>query len=251
MKFSVDGDNLKATVNGVTEIIATIDNTGSTQTTSSLTLPNAITYSKTSTIAKQLLNTKEMYTLIGAKGYVCGATDREVAITFKGADHYKADFIRPVNIAAKAADNFIDGVDFGEKGSYIKLEDLIAPYDWRDRYFSKYANYWQYYGSFTIDADVDNAKCDLNAEGSTAKEITLATGATVKAIAVPSTIELKQVTSVTGASSSYGFVTYKNNGTEVKEAYNIYVKVKVSYGWGEIYTDYITVPVAATITGNK
>jgi hypothetical protein len=51
--------------------------------------------------------------------------------------------------------------------------------------------------------------------------------------------------------SKYGFFTYKNNGTRVNDAFNIYVKVKVSYGWGEIYTDYITVPVAPTIVGNK
>jgi hypothetical protein len=253
VKFSVSGDVLSATVDGVTEEIATIDNSGSVKTTSDLALPNAITYNKESEIAKKLLNTNQMYTYIGAKGYVCGSTDREVAITFKGANHYKADFIRPVNIAAKAADNFIDGVDFGEKGSYIRLEDLVAPYDWRDRQFSKYANYWQFYGAFSIEADTESAMCDLNAEGVTAKTITLATGSTVKAIAVPVTVELKSTTdtSMGTSTSEYGFITYKNNGTRVNDAFNIYVKVKVSYGWGEIYTDYITVPVAPTIVGNK
>jgi hypothetical protein len=246
---SKDSTTLSATVDGKTEEIATIANDGSVESTSGVSLPNAITYSKTSAIAKQLLNTDQMYTYIGAKGYVCGDTDHEVSITFKGADHFQVDFIRPVNIATKSASNFIDGVDYQETGSYIKLEDLIAPYDWRNRQFSQYTNYWQYYGDFTITVDTKTAMCDLNAEGATAKEITLATGAKVKAIAVPSTVELKQIDDKTfgKGSSKYGFITYKNNGTTVNAAYNIYVKVTVAYGWGEIVTDYITVPVSTTI----
>jgi hypothetical protein len=77
----------------------------------------------------------------------------------------------------------------------------------------------------------------------------LASGSKVKAIAVPSTVELKQIDDTTfgKGSSKYGFITYKNNGTTVNAAYNIYVKVTVKYGWGEIVTDYITVPVSTTI----
>ena len=47
--------------------------------------------------------------------------------------------------------------------------------------------------------------------------------------------------------SKYGFLTYKNNGTKVSE-FEIYVKVKVTYGWGVIETKPITVKVASTIT---
>ena len=119
------------------------------------------------------------------------------------------------------------------------MEDLIAPYDWRDRYFSDYANYWGFYGPFTITADVDNAECDLNGVRQ----------------AVPVTVELKANTNTTMGSgddaktSQYGFITYKNNGTKVS-AFNIYVKVTVEYGWGTIKTDFITVPGSSTITNN-
>ncbi len=237
VKFTVsaDGLTLSATVNKVTEEIAVINNDNT-----NAEIPNIITYNKDSEIAKQLLNTSAMYTFIGAKGIVCNAKgDKEVKITFDGKDHFQANFIRPVNIAEKAADNFIDGVDFGEKGSFIRLEDLIAPYDWRDRYFSEYKNYWGYYGEFTITADIDKAECDLNG----------------KRAAIPVTVELKQEPAGTmgtgkdAKTSEYGFITYKNNGTKVSE-FNIYLKVKVEYGWGIIYTDYIEVPVASTITNN-
>ena len=237
VKFTVsaDGLTLSATVNKVTEEIAVINNDNT-----NAEIPNIITYNKDSEIAKQLLNTSAMYTFIGAKGIVCSAKgDKEVKITFNGKDHFQANFIRPVNIAEKAADNFIDGVDFGEKGSFIRLEDLISPYDWRDRYFSEYKNYWGYYGDFKITADIDNAECDLNG----------------KRAAIPVTVELKQEPAGTmgtgkdAKTSEYGFITYKNNGTKVSE-FNIYLKVKVEYGWGIIYTDYIEVPVASTITNN-
>ena len=227
-----DGTTLYATVGGVKEEIAVINNAGSTA-------PNTVTYNKNSAIAKQLLNTGAMYTYIGATGRVCDDETKVVTITFDNEDHFQANFIRPVNIAEQAADNFIDAVDFGEKGSFIRLEDLIAPYDWRDRYFSDYANYWGFYGPFTITADVDNAECDLNGVRQ----------------AVPVTVELKANTNTTMGSgddaktSQYGFITYKNNGTKVS-AFNIYVKVTVEYGWGTIKTDFITVRVSSTITSN-
>ncbi|RGN30807.1 PL29 family lyase N-terminal domain-containing protein [Bacteroides oleiciplenus] len=231
---SADGLILYAKVGtAAAETVATIDNSGANN-------PNTVTYNKNSKIAKELLNTGKMYTYIGATGRVCDDDTKTVTITFDGKDHFQANFIRPVNIAEKAADNFIDAVDFGEKGSFIRLEDLIAPYDWRDREFSDYTNYWDFYGPFTITADVDNAECDLNGVRQ----------------GVPVTVELKadytNLTMGTGAdkkTSKYGFITYKNNGTKVS-AFNIYVKVTVDYGWGTIKTGFITVPVASTITNN-
>ena len=238
VKFSVslDGLTLYAKVGNTTEAIATINNAG-TQ------VPNTITYSKASAIAKQLLNTGAMTTFIGAKGRVCDDNNKIVTITFAGKDHFKANFVRPVNIAEKAADNFIDAVDMGEKGSFIRLEDLIAPSDWRkdpntheNRLFSNYANYWNFYGPFSIEADVASAQCDLNGVRQSIPST----------VALDTNILASMGSGVDKKESKYGFITYKNNGTGVT-AFNIYVKVKVTYGWGIIMTDYITVPVNSTI----
>ena len=89
-----DSTKLYATVGGVRELIATITNNNPGPGVGTL---NTVTYNKESDIAKQLLNTGEMYTYIGAKGNVCDDEDKEVTITFDGKDHFKANFIRPVN----------------------------------------------------------------------------------------------------------------------------------------------------------
>ena len=91
---------------------------------------NSIELNKDSKLAKYLLNTNKLYTFIGAKANVCDES-KVVSITFDGKDHFQANFIRPINITTNANDNFIDGVDFGEKGSFITIEDLISPSDWR------------------------------------------------------------------------------------------------------------------------
>ena len=154
-----------------------------------------------------------------------------MSITFNGEDHYVAKYIRPIEAETLASEGFIDGVDFGEKGSYISMDKLVVLHDWRTRAFAQYPNYWGYYGPFSFEADLANATCDLEVNGSTAEK------------PVPSTIELKQV-----AGTPHDLITYKNNGTVVNKDFNIFVRVKVNYGWGSFWTDKITVPVSKTIT---
>lgn len=231
VKFSVEnGTTLKATVDGQTETVATISNNGTA-------VPyNYVELNKNSNIAKELLNTNAFDVNYGVKGVVCGDAKKEVAVTFNGKSYFTARFVRPVNITAVASDNFIDAVDFGSKGSYIALEDLIAPSDWRNYKFTEHTNYWKYYGPFTIKADLEHAKCNLNG---------------VKQD-VPATIVLKQDPAGTKGTkkSDYGFITYKNNGT-VTDGFELYIPVTVNYGWGTIQTEPITVKVAKTVNQAK
>ena len=247
--FTVSADGLElhasAKVGDViytNELIATINNAEATGVYD-VKRKNSIVLNKESELAKYLLNTNKLYTFIGAKANVCGEPTKEVSITFDGKDHFQANFIRPINITTNANDNFIDGVDFGEKGSFITIEDLISPSDWRidaktgkNRLFKDHKTYWDFYGPFTVEALIDEAKCDLNGELQ----------------AVPATIVLAQsdATSMGGANSKYGFITYRNNGAGVQNAFNLYIPVKVKYGWGEIVTDPIKVNVATTIQAN-
>ena len=247
--FTVSADGLElhasAKVGGETytnELIATINNAETTGVYD-VKRKNSIELNKKSDLAKYLLNTDKLYTFIGAKANVCGEPTKEVSITFDGKDHFQANFIRPINITTNANDNFIDGVDFGEKGSFITIEDLISPSDWRidaktgkNRLFKDHKTYWDFYGPFTVEALIKEAKCDLNGE---LQE-------------VPATIVLAQSddTSMGGANSKYGFITYRNNGAGVQNAFNLYIPVKVKYGWGEIVTDPIKVNVATTIQAN-
>jgi hypothetical protein len=212
-----------------TDTIATIDNSGSA-------VPyNVLKLNKNSYVAKRLLNTDEFYTYIGATAYYCGNESYPVEVTFNGEDHFRGDFIRPVYLRTNPDEGFIDGVDYGEAGSYIDLTDLVNPYDWRNRNFNDEpynGYYWGYYGPFTFTVDIENITCDLN-------------GADPH-VAVPATIVLEQTdASWNGLTSQYGFLTYKNNGNNVS-SFNLYVPVTVDYGWGQITTTEIKVSVKGT-----
>lgn len=231
VKFNVEdnGTSLYATVGGKTEKVATINNTA-TQSS------NNVELNKTSDIAKKLLNTNAFKVYISINAYACGDTNKKVSVTFKGEDYYTAQFVRPINISAVANDDFEDGLDLGEKGTFMKLEDLINPTDWRGREFVKTntydgTTYWQYYGPFTITANVAEAKWNMN-------------GAWEK---VPTTVELKQVngTILYGQTSKYGFLTYRNNQYVLTKDVELLIPVSVNYGWGVTTTD-VTVKIIAT-----
>ena len=201
---------------------------------------------KKGNVAKRLLNTGAMYALICADQYPCAVTTNRVSVSFKGADHFRANIIRPVYAKEVANGNFIDGKDkipsdktLAEVGTYMSIENLVDLYDWRGRQFSADAYksyYYGYYGILTIVPDVENATCDLNGENT----------------AVPTTVVLDWVenetvgTDVTygkdtdkvknAQTSKYGFVTYYNNGAKLDKDFNLTIPVTITYAWGEIKT---------------
>jgi hypothetical protein len=237
--LSVSSDGLKLMVG--TEVIASIDNdawnSGASYTNAAPTLGrHIIKYNKASETAKQLLNTNAFTVNIMARGYICDEIAKEVTITFQGKDYYTAQYVRPITIGDKAADNFIDAVDLGEKGSYINIKDLISPVDWRDRELRlyKYNNYWSYYGPFTVTFDRADAECDFQTKG------------TYKPIPATLDLQLDATPNKYGSDAPYGYVTYHNNGTKLQDDRTIRMKVTVEYGWGKIKTPWIYVTVAET-----
>ena len=224
VKFEVK-DGVKLYANN--ELIAEINNEAES------TPWNVFTYSKTSEVAKTLLNTGEMVVYIGAKGYICGTAEsegsREIQITFNGKDHFNALVKQPVTIATKSAGYFVDGVDFGAAGSKVDVASIIDPSDWRGYKFSAHANYWDYYGPFEVSFDLAKAKCNLNGEWQ----------------AVPATIVLEQ--EAADGTHKYGQLTYKNNSTVVTSDFVITVPATVKYGWGVITTEPIEIAVKKTV----
>ena len=245
--FSVKADGLELWANTpgkVQEKIATITNDEAAD------IPNSIELNKASDLAKKLLNTTELFVYIGAKGIICNDDTKEVAITFDGKDHFRADYVRPVNIEEVAADYYVDAVDYGEEHSYLSVEDLVNLYDWRTpkRYFSEYENYWGFYGPVTIEIEtedvggvkrVKDAYCDLNGEYQPLPVTVV--------LEFKTAAEIQALTGNTKLTSPHGYITYKNNGTGV-DNFNIFLKVKVKYGWGEIEQE-SKVPVKKTIEG--
>ena len=248
----------KVTVNN-SEIIATISNNEAVTTPWADGGRNKVELNPGSDLAKAMLNSKELTVNLTVKGYVCENADKAVKITFDGKDYYTASYIRPLNEPAESNGNFIDGVDFGEAGSYLNVMDIVQLKDWRGRVFGMpsytdadneevpagdYWNYWLndeagaqvggYYGLESIEL-VSGNKCDLNG---TKQDI-------------PATIQVNQTATnpAVGAAEPagpFGYITYKNNGTTVTGNYNLYLKFKVTYKWGEFITEEIKVPVAKT-----
>ena len=275
VKGSYDGTEPAKTadvdfIHAKTEVIATITNNIAIATPWANGGRNKIELNRgddfVNNLAKTMLNTQELTVDIMAVGQVCNDANKKVSITFQGEEYYTAKYIRPVNEPASTASNFIDGVDFGQPGSYLNVMNIVQLKDWRERLFSlsntapadpnNYFSYWVgtaaafdlsvtpvttdeaggYYGIQTIEL-ADGSECDLNGIRQ----------------AVPATIVLAQqddATNLTSAGNVYpfGYVTYKNNGTTVTADYNLFLKFKVTYIWGEFTTDFITVPVKKTIT---
>ena len=230
----------------VTDTVATITNAPTEKGETKVW--NMFKWVKGKTVADTLLNTNDMYTYIGATAYLCTANEdvetKEVAVTFDGKDHFRANVLQPVFVNTKSADKFVDAVDFGEKGSYIKIEDLLDPFDWRAREFSKYPTYWKYYGPFEVVIDAENAMCDLNGVRQPVPATIVLTQTPVGETKVKDPVSGVEVTL---PKNDAGYLTYKNNGTNVTADFNIFVKAKVAYGFGYIDSDWITIPVDKTI----
>ena len=167
VKYAVKGTEdteLWASVDGNTSVkIAQITNGGADVPYNYVELQNVDN-------AKVLLNDQTadapFFAYYVAKGQIC-TSGLEVNITFNGGDHFQANWITPVKITENAAKYLVDAVDFEEYRSFIKLEELVNPSDWRDRAFGKTAtdahyNYWQYYDVQDILVDLTDVRTDLN-----------------------------------------------------------------------------------------
>ena len=225
------------------EVIATISN-GPRINEAGNTIWNTFEFNKEGNVSTELLNTGEMHVFIGCditmtSGAVCH-------ITFDGEDSFRANILRPISIGSNSLSSFIDAVNFGDTGSYIKIEDILNVYDWRwtKRPFIDYPYYWRYYGPFDITFDVEQAEYDLNGTRSKLPSSVILTQTYPGAQTIKDPITN---ISYNGTSNVCGCLTYKNNGLTVTSDYNIYIKATVKYGFGEILSDWIRIPVVKTI----
>ena len=241
-KITVSEDGQTLYANG--EEIATITNNvedGEPVGSHNVGGRNYVKLNKDSEAAKDLLNTNEFQVYIQAVGLVCSSENREVKITFDGKEYYTAQYIMPIKLADAPSKTFVDGVDFGAKGSYIDIVDVVEPTDWRDNgdvfdsSFKTHPNYWSFYGiknefgvgEFDVqvlDEDLAEAEMELNG----------------KMVPVPSTVKLGYFNSADAASqlhvygTKFGVITYVNSGLQLQKDSYIEVNVTVTYGWGTL-----------------
>ena len=228
MKPSADGTVLLAEKAGVTYEIAKIDNNPAGQ---------SVEYMNND-VAKELLNVapENVHARITLKAINnCG---KELQI--KGSDGtFIVRFVRPVSMTVNAADNYVDAVDYGAKGSFIDVHDLANLYDWRNYakqsekyYFQNNQNYYKYYDVKSIKVDVENVKVEgLTINGEAQSDLTN-TGVELTQMAPTATMiakypELKNT-------SADGLLMYKNNGAALNKPFTLILPVTVEYKWGKV-----------------
>ena len=215
-------------------------------------------------VADTLINTGAMYAFISGKAMLCTEDAKPIAMTFEGKDHFQADILRPIEVTTEAKDHYVDGVDFGQKGSYISIEDLLAPTDWRKRTFVDYPNYWGYYGvqkegdiyDFEVTIDTDATK--MLRQGKTDPE-DLKDGMYIVQVFPDNDVVTKDkvdyfavkdpvrpTRTVLIPKNESGYLMYFNNGRNLTEVFYLYVKAKLHYGFGYFDPDPVKVEVKTT-----
>ena len=242
VKFRVadGGESLYATVDNKTELVASIINEPTMVYANKIW--NRVTFNKEGSVACKLLNTGSLFVYISA--FATLTTGETLQIVYDGMDHFRLNFIRPINVATIASNKFIDGVDFGEKGSYIKVEDFVIIYDWRSRSFDQYSNYFGYYGPVEVVVDVDNAMCDI---GGTRQKLPQNLFLFQTEPGATSVVDPATGSQVALPHNEWGYLMFGSGSQPVNSDFRIFIQVKVKYGFGEIVTDWITIPVSRLI----
>jgi len=229
---------------------------------------------KATHVADTLINTGKMYTYIGADAFLCNEFEKEankpVRVKFVDGDgnddHFTANIVRPIEVTAVSKDNYIDGVDFGEKGSYISIADLLNPIDWRQRTFAEYPNYWGYYGvqigedesiyNFEVVIDADNVECEIAGkrqpilEGMYVKQVFTKDAKTADGKSFLVTDPVRPSKQVEIPVNTSGYLMYFNNGRHLTADFKLFVKATLHYGFGYYNTDWVTIPVKKTTGTN-
>ena len=216
--LSVDatGTILSVTADGVTEEVATISGTDLAY------LPNDL--------ALILLNEGPEFMKASLQLVVTAdhRADEPVCINLaNGSDTFDVVFLRPINLEAQAADDFIDGVDAEGEGSIIDLRDLLVLSDWRNNWFNTtdynfepdHMDYYTFYGIGDVEVDVDNIV-----------PVGLTTGGT-PLTSLPETMEVTQ-----NGTDIDGTISYVNNGNKLATQFTMLIPVKVNYAGGVIET---------------
>lgn len=228
MKPSADGLTLLAVKAEKEYEIAKIDNNPAGQ---------SVEYMNND-VAKELLNVapENVHARITLKAINnCG---KELQI--KGSDGtFIVRFVRPVSMTVAAADNYVDAVDYGAKGSFIDVHDLANLYDWRNYakksekyYFQNNQNYYKYYDVKSINVDVENVKVEgLTINGEAQSDLTN-TG--VELTQMAPTAEMIKTYPELENTSADGLLMYKNNGAALNKPFTLILPVTVEYKWGKV-----------------
>ena len=191
--------------------------------------------------ADSLLNTGVMYTYFGAWGEVCDDAAKTLFISFGDAkaSYFRGNFIRPITATTNSPVPFVDHATWNYPGSYINVKDLVDLADWRGHKFADEEGLWTYYGIDTIIVETEGAKTDggFNTAGTLSGDIKLVQYAAADFTAKYWDAKDKVYKDYAADKAPYGYLTYRNLGTDLKKEYHIWVPVKINYDWGWYLTE--------------
>ena len=191
--------------------------------------------------ADSLLNTGVMYTYFGAWGEVCDDAAKTLFISFGDAkaSYFRGNFIRPITATTNSPVPFVDHATWNYPGSYINVKDLVDLADWRGHKFADEEGLWTYYGIDTIIVETEGAKTDggFNTAGTLSGDIKLVQYAAADFTAKYWDAKDKVYKDYAADAAPYGYLTYRNLGTDLKKEYHIWVPVKINYDWGWYLTE--------------
>lgn len=225
VKFEIENEFvLKATVDGKTEKVAELF----VDETSHYYRRDHLTFNKSSEVARKLLSTGQFRVYL-ALSTMYGLD--KIDIHFNGADFFKMFLNPPLHYAAVTmTPTFVHGPKYGEEGTYLNVDNMIRLIDWRSVSFNAQPLLWEYYGDFTATLDTETAYWTLN--GTQADP--------------PENVEIDFMDAVEGdpawGESNLGFLTYLATGA-YPGAYHYYCRIKIEFGFGTLYTDYIKVKI--------
>ena len=128
-------------------------------------------------------------------------------------------------------------------GGYWYVQSLVEFSDWRDYKFNDHTGFYSFYGvgnnaivpaqlNATDPTLIDNATTDINGDYEPLSEVAPGIELTWDADATNSRIN--------------GRIGYVNNGANVNRTFHIRVPMKITYAWGDIFTE-VTLTITPTI----
>lgn len=249
--FAVSLDGRKLLCND--EVVATLSN-------------NTLVIDKSSTVAKELLNTNRLYvTFTYFATYTTSCMDEQEIPHATDYPEFTIRCVRPLNANKPEEGFFVDGLDFGiyDFDTYmttlLPVSEMVKITDWRGQEVIKGDYLWDYYGVKRITCDNSQVLTDITGEVAPLSAFVNSSNKQVlKAGIVDSDSwtdsELKgglayaaAKMGLTEAETYDQFFYYKNNGATVFSRFYLYFPIIVEYTWGTISDSVLKVAVLPTI----
>lgn len=182
---------------------------------------------------------------------VCPCTDEDsddvvMPVKVNGNDGFVVEFLRPINPNAVSTEKYIDGIDFGKRGSFLDIYVLAGLSDWRTDKFKDNANYTGFYGVTSINLAGGDVKWDANGTIETIPStvnVKWHSKADVQTIDAGNADNAKLITTATPY--NFGGVSYNHNGS-VTQSFKLYIPITITYKWGVIISETVEVTVEGT-----